>query len=221
MTVTVQVPGAFDGALAVAHATRHLVSTLPGLRYLSAGDLPCRAHTGPAVDPLKVTVGVQDLGITGREAAEWLYDVHGIASELATSTAVLCALGAATSTADGRRLGVALQGLSSAFWDPLRPPAAASVRCRPPNGHAIAQLECQLTPREAFDRPTERIEFSEAGSRISAELLCPYPPGIPLSVPGEVLTSAVIESLRDMLSNGYTVTGASDTSLETVLVIQQ
>jgi hypothetical protein len=65
MTVTVQVPNAFDGALAVAHATRHLVSTLPGLRYLSAGDLPCRAHTGPAVDPLKVTVGVQDLGITG------------------------------------------------------------------------------------------------------------------------------------------------------------
>lgn len=65
-----------------------------------------------------------------------------------------------------------------------------------------------------------RVEASEAVGRIGAELLCPYPPGIPLVVPGEVLTQEVIAVLMDVIKAGCTVTGASDAALETFIVME-
>lgn len=52
-----------------------------------------------------------------------------------------------------------------------------------------------------------------------AELLCPYPPGIPLACPGEQLSADVLRVLQEVIAAGGTVTGASDPSLQTVLVL--
>lgn len=60
---------------------------------------------------------------------------------------------------------------------------------------------------------------TEAVNRISAELLCPYPPGVPLAIPGEVLTEQVVQDLQAVLAGGGSVTGASDSSLDTFLVV--
>jgi arginine/lysine/ornithine decarboxylase len=59
----------------------------------------------------------------------------------------------------------------------------------------------------------------EAAGRVSAELLCPYPPGVPLALPGERLTTAVIRQLKLTLAQGGVVTGASDSRLNTVTVV--
>lgn len=60
---------------------------------------------------------------------------------------------------------------------------------------------------------------AQAVGRVSAELLCPYPPGVPLAYPGEVLTEGALHQLRQVLRSGGTVTGCSDGSLETLRVI--
>lgn len=52
-------PGAFNEALAAAAAAREAAEAMPGLRVLSAGD------SLSAVDPLKLTLHVGGLGITG------------------------------------------------------------------------------------------------------------------------------------------------------------
>ena len=54
---------------------------------------------------------------------------------------------------------------------------------------------------------------------VSAELLCPYPPGIPAVVPGEVLTAATLDALSTALAAGGTVTGASDATHSSLLVL--
>ena len=36
-----------------------------------------------------------------------------------------------------------------------------------------------MTPREAFFAPRERVPIERAVGRVSAELVAPYPPGIP------------------------------------------
>lgn len=64
-----------------------------------------------------------------------------------------------------------------------------------------------------------RVASADAINRISAELLCPYPPGVPLAIPGEVLTEQTVQDLLQTLAAGGSVTGASDSSLTTFLVV--
>ena len=60
-----------------------------------------------------------------------------------------------------------------------------------------------------------------AVGRISAELLCPYPPGVPAVCPGEIVTQTVIDVCRQVQRSGGKVTGASDASLQSLGVIRQ
>ena len=63
--------------------------------------------------------------------------------------------------------------------------------------------------------------MQSAVGRISAELLCPYPPGVPAVCPGEVVTQAMIDFCRQVLRSGGKITGASDASLQSLDVIYQ
>ena len=64
------------------------------------------------------------------------------------------------------------------------------------------------------------MPWEAAAGRISAELLCPYPPGIPAAVPGEALSAEVLNTLRRVLHDGGVVTGAADAELHTIGVIR-
>jgi arginine/lysine/ornithine decarboxylase len=54
--------------------------------------------------------------------------------------------------------------------------------------------------------------------RIAAEQVTPYPPGIPVLVPGERITAEVLEYLRTGLAAGMVLPDPADESLETVRV---
>ncbi|MEE4302255.1 MAG: arginine/lysine/ornithine decarboxylase [Pseudomonadales bacterium] len=61
-------------------------------------------------------------------------------------------------------------------------------------------LEAAMTPSDAWDRIThkeiDRVPVAELPGRISAVLLTPYPPGIPLLIPGERFDAKIAEYLR-------------------------
>jgi arginine/lysine/ornithine decarboxylase len=69
---------------------------------------------------------------------------------------------------------------------------------------------------QARDRAVPRWE----GDRICGELICPYPPGIPILMPGEVITTEAIDYLQTVLTVGGTITGCSDPNLKTIQVIK-
>lgn len=73
-----------------------------------------------------------------------------------------------------------------------------------------------LLPRDAFFARSEGVPLHAAPGRVSAELLCPYPPGVPLVFPGERFTPDVIATLQQTLAAGGVVTGGSDGTLATV-----
>ncbi|HEY6590905.1 MAG TPA: hypothetical protein VI751_07715 [Actinomycetota bacterium] len=50
--------------------------------------------------------------------------------------------------------------------------------------------------------------------------MSPYPPGIPAIAPGELITTDLLEALRDEARAGSRMAGASDPTLETVLVVR-
>ncbi|MGL5035358.1 MAG: hypothetical protein ACRC6M_16345, partial [Microcystaceae cyanobacterium] len=79
--------------------------------------------------------------------------------------------------------------------------------------------ETVLTPRQAFFSATETVNQAQALNQISAELICPYPPGIPVLIPGERITKAAIAYVEQIKTLGAMISGCSDDSLATLKII--
>jgi lysine decarboxylase len=76
-----------------------------------------------------------------------------------------------------------------------------------------------IPPREAFFAPNETVAADAAVGRISAELVAPYPPGIPVLAPGEVITAEALAALRTARAQGGRIAYAADPTLATFQVI--
>jgi arginine decarboxylase len=61
-------------------------------------------------------------------------------------------------------------------------------------------MEPVMTPAAAYARMThwevERVPIDALEGRVSAVLLTPYPPGIPLLIPGERINATIVRFLR-------------------------
>ena len=64
----------------------------------------------------------------------------------------------------------------------------------------LSDLHPAMKPADAFariaHRDTERVEIEQLEGRITTSLLTPYPPGIPLLVPGERFNKKIVDYLR-------------------------
>jgi lysine decarboxylase len=76
------------------------------------------------------------------------------------------------------------------------------------------------TPREAFFAPYEVVSANEAVGRVSAELICPYPPGVPVLSPGERITPGALSALLDARDSGVRIAFVSDPTLTTFKVLR-
>jgi len=83
---------------------------------------------------------------------------------------------------------------------------------------ALPQLA--LNPRQATFLAARRIAFSEAANKICAEQVIPYPPGIPLLMPGEVISAEMIEYVQYLLHQRIKIVGPEDLQLNTVRIIE-
>jgi arginine/lysine/ornithine decarboxylase len=75
-----------------------------------------------------------------------------------------------------------------------------------------------MLPRDAFFGRAEQVPAEQAVGRVAAEMLTPYPPGVPAVLPGEVINEAVVEYLRTGLAAGMSIPDAADSELKTVRV---
>ena len=69
---------------------------------------------------------------------------------------------------------------------------------------------------EAFERESQFINYKEADGRISADTICPYPPGSPIIVPGELIDQDVIDTMETYLKADIEVTGINKNLIEVV-----
>jgi arginine/lysine/ornithine decarboxylase len=84
---------------------------------------------------------------------------------------------------------------------------------------AELRTEQAMLPRDAFFSTTEQVKPKAATGRVSAELVTPYPPGIPVLAPGEVITETIVEYLEAFVAAGGFVEGASDQTLDRFRVV--
>ncbi|MBA2675013.1 arginine/lysine/ornithine decarboxylase [Ramlibacter sp.] len=64
----------------------------------------------------------------------------------------------------------------------------------------LSDLEPAMKPSDAFSyiahRKTERVQIDHLEGRITTSLVTPYPPGIPLLIPGEVFNKKIVDYLK-------------------------
>jgi len=76
-----------------------------------------------------------------------------------------------------------------------------------------------MSPREAFFSPSRAIPLAQAGGKISTELVIPYPPGIPVLAPGEVITDEKVAYLEEGIAHGMYISGPADPKLKSIRVV--
>ncbi|MDG9722823.1 aminotransferase class I/II-fold pyridoxal phosphate-dependent enzyme [Streptomyces sp. DH41] len=200
-----------DAALHRAERIRSAVGDLPGLRPM--GGEVVEEGFAAAFDPLKMVIDVRELGISGMQAAEWLranrrVDVGGSDT---------CRISASITHADDDETEKVLLDALRALVE-----GADSIEKQPPVSlpePSALELEQAMLPREAFFAPVEHVPAERAAGRIAAEMISPYPPGVPVVAPGEVITDEVLDYLRSGVEHGVLIPDAADPSLKTLRVV--
>jgi len=190
---------------------REEVRSIDGLEVL--GEELAEAPSVRAWDPLRLSIDVRGTGATGNDIAKHLREHDNIWLELYAENVVVAVFGVGENVGKtGGRLLAALRDAAEALHtDPQTPRAPFAPP--PPWG------PLEMTPREAFLGPQEVVGFDAAESRIAAESLAAYPPGVPNVLPGERLSRATLDFIADSLDHGGQVRGASDRTLRTIRVV--
>ncbi|CAG7645893.1 aminotransferase class I/II-fold pyridoxal phosphate-dependent enzyme [Actinacidiphila bryophytorum] len=202
----------YDEALALADRTRVRIAGIDGLHVNGRDDF-CGPGRAADMDTLQVFVEVTALGVSGYDAADWLRQHHRINLHVADHRRISAQLTHADDDTTAERLVHALCDLTAHTGD-LRP--APEVALPSP---AELRLDQAVSPRDAFFGHVEQVPCGEAAGRIAAEMLTPYPPGIPAALPGERLNPAVVDYLRSGVAAGMVVPDAADPSARTVRVL--
>ncbi|CAN5496993.1 aminotransferase class I/II-fold pyridoxal phosphate-dependent enzyme [soil metagenome] len=203
-----------DETLARARHAAGRLAAIPGLSVLGPEHL-CGAGTGlHQLDETKLLIGTAGLGADAREVVARLNRAHGVQPELSGTGHVLCITTIGNTDDDMDRLVTGFEEV------------AAHYGLRPEGGRTglVADLlavrpETVLSPREAFFAEEESVPLARASGRIAAEAITPYPPGIPLVMPGERLSDDVLGLLRALRASGNPIS-ASDPTLDLVKVVR-
>jgi lysine decarboxylase len=74
--------------------------------------------------------------------------------------------------------------------------------------------------RDAYFAQTELVSARDAIGRISADLIAPYPPGVAVVAPGEILTQQIVEGLGASRAGGVRIAYATDPTLARYRVVK-
>ncbi len=197
---------AADGEWLCGRLIRAVAAARQRLREVAGVDV----LDGPGVEPTKLVVLLAGAGAHGiRVEADII--AAGMAVEMADrDTIVPIPVIADNEDQVSAFIEVLIAAIERHRGPPRRPVAAASWTVEP---------ETVLAPRDAFFAQNETVPAAAAVGRVSAELIAPYPPGVPVLAPGELITAAAVEALRQVAADGGRIAYAADPSLQTFQVI--
>jgi len=194
-----------------------------------------------AFDPVRITLSAAALGLSGYELERLLRVEQAVAIEAADPRNIVVNVTFGDTPASIDRLVAACAAVAAGVVT-AGPAAAeagggASSGLGPRDGHEVqsglgpryghegrgdpgpryGRQVC--SPREAFFAPTETLPLASCVGRVSAEMVVPYPPGIPVLGPGEEVTAETAAYLARAAASGVLVHGPRDATLATLGVV--
>jgi len=187
-------------AVELSKRLRAEIKLIDGLKVFDAAE-------NFSLDATKVTVNVENLGLSGYEAEKILREELKVQCELSDAANLLFLITYADDERTISGLVDALKKLSS-----YRRKISPKPFLIPNSSFLIASL----SPRETFYAPVEVVALKKAIGRICAEEITFYPPGIPLLMPGEKISAEVVEVIKNSVGKVF---GAADKTLLTIKVV--
>jgi arginine/lysine/ornithine decarboxylase len=182
-------------------------------------------------------------GVNGHKLFDLLRDEYGIEPEFADSRYAICIAGVGTKEEHVKALVAAARDIAEkqkgriAGIAPQRQTDCgeeAPVQVRGDAARSQTQDEddpvsvfhpgippAGMTPRDAWFAEKESVVWDKATGRVSGELITPYPPGIPVVCPGELITPAVWKYLDTLKKQGCHFHSGAAGHLDKVLVLRQ
>jgi arginine decarboxylase len=186
--------------LELAAEVKNLINSTKVFRVLELEDLlPEQVRNdGIRLDPTKVTIDISGCGYTVEDLQKELFERYNIQVEKSTFNTLTLLLTIGTTRSKVSRLYDALMRIARENKAPRRLvqtpeiPPFTKLRYLPRDAYYCGG---ELVP--VFD-DRDRINKGLAG-RVCADQIVPYPPGIPVLVPGQLITSKIIGYLGDLL----------------------
>ncbi len=193
---------------------RKKIGAIPGLACLTREKVQ-EKYPGLDLDVTKLVISTKGLNYAGYDLAKILNSEYGIQVELADFRNLLLFTSVGTSPKDLKRMVAALAKIVKDYKDLF----LNQKRRRLVSFPAFVPQKA-VNPREALYKPTRKIPFKRSVGKTCAEIVCPYPPGIPVLCPGETVTREIYEYLLRVLDSGCRVNGQSDGKLQTIKVLE-
>lgn len=195
-----------DRTLKLAEELRDKINSTGAFRVLELEDLLPEEmrEDGIRLDPTKLTVDISQSGFTTDELQHELFERYNIQVEKSTFSTITLLLTMGTTRSKVSRLYDALLRLAKE----KRAPRAVG---RMPEIPRFSRLAC--LPRDAFYEAGERLPLLDDDGRPNAALngriccdqIVPYPPGIPVLVPGQVIDDSILSYLARLQKTQKTI----------------
>lgn len=153
-------------------------------------------------DDTRIVASFINRGITGFQAEARLREEFAIQVEMADLLNVVCIATVADDRESITRLFQALELSGSRVGE--------AEKLKLPDFLFREQPIRALSMREVLQAHTRRIPLHSSAGSVSADILAPYPPGIPVVCPGERVTDGAVGFLAGVLEAGGKVGGVNE-----------
>jgi lysine decarboxylase len=194
----------YEGLEKACQRSNRFAKLVAGIKGIHIGEGKKGLH-----DPLKSVILLDRVSLSGYEVDRLLRTRFGIQVELAGVNHILAMMSPFSGSGDEYRLARALDSIAREHRG--RPP---KVKFTPPPSPEVV-----LTPRQAMGRQVRSVSWQEAEGAVSGETLTVYPPGVPCVVPGETITSEILDYLQGAQGAGAGIQGPEDRTLTRINII--
>lgn len=165
------------------------------------------------IDCTRITVNFDKLGLSGRAVDEILRSKFKLQVEMADlyNIVAICTVGDREESI--RKLAEAIKTIAKEHERESKHIERQAVR-------TFDMPNMMLLPWEAVYQNKEEVPIENCLGRICGEMIIPYPPGIPIIMPGEVITKDITDYALECSRKGIKLNGIKDTSLKYISVIK-
>jgi arginine decarboxylase len=174
----------------------------------------CNSGTKASHDPTRLVINVSELGINGHCAEKILREKFKTQVEMADNENLVFITTIADNHETFSRLLEAMKGLAEMALqaDYAKNNAGETIKWRVYNS-CQKNISCgfSISPYEAYAAQKEEVLLEQSKGRICAAIVTPYPPGITILYPGEIIEQPQIQYITDIIKAGGIVNGISHT----------
>ena len=179
---------------------------IPGLKIVGSNEVY-------DYDLGKLVIDLSETNITGTELQKILREKYKFETEMANNQYVIAMTSIADDLEKVKEFGEALVEIAEGL--------DLKDSHRTENVDDRIKNEVKFSPHDALNRECEDVSLSDTKGRVAGDYIYKYPPGIPLVVPGEIISENLIKEVEKSLESGLQIKGITDKITSGIKVIKE